>query len=889
MRRTFLFRSSAPLLASCAGVLVLAGGAATGIVGCNDTDPAGTGGGGAGGGTTSTGETCAIPEIAFDLGDPEGHADPFGARMAGQARAGRIKSEDQIVQPAHDRQKIRVGDFWLVNDKIAVAIEDKGLSDGYARFGGEILAVDKVGDDGRPAGLSYYNETLLGLSVEMVDPTSVTVLKDGSDGGEAVVRVVGATKPIPFLEGPVGALFPNRFDIETALDYVLVPGAEKVRIRMSVVNRGPDRLDFGAEKLAKDELFGFFHYSRSQMYTSEFGFGDAKGLVDWVAFDAGPSGFAFRMPDGKIEYGLKQSGFALFWGPGFLADPCTITTHDHAEVIFGGPGLDGLQEAIRRSSGDPAWTPVTGTLRDGSGAPVAGAWVHELDADGAYLSRTTTAGDGTFTLHAPPGKVVKVVPQKRGYPPHAGMDVAAGAAAVDVAFAPHATLHVTAKDQASGEPLPVRVQVIPKVAVPGTPEAWGVPDEVNGRLHQELAITGDATLIVPPGEHRVIVSRGYEWEITDTEVTADAGATVDVAATLLRSVDTTGRMCADFHIHSLQSADSNDSIEHKVKGAIADGLDIPVSSEHEWVVDFQPVVDKLGMQKWARGMAGEELTTFAWGHFGIIPLTPDDKAVNRGAIEWIGKNPPGFFDDVRAHTEDPAIVVHHPRGLGLGAYFSAAQYDRETGAGKDAELWSPNFDNIEVFNNSDLEANRDEVVADWFSMLNKGYKFFAVGSSDSHHLRTSPVGYPRTCLYFGHDDPTKVTPDGLRDVMRSGDSTISGGLYMTVLGPGGERPGQTVTAGAGGQVTFTVTVESPSWFKGDMLETIVNGETVSKEALLPIGAGPSHKFIHQVTVTLDPAATHNWVVFHAKGEGDLGPLHPGKRPFAVSNPVFLEK
>lgn len=58
------------------------------------------------------------------------------------------------MQPAHGRQRIRTGDFILVNDTIAVAIEDAGLSDGFARFGGEILAVDKVGEDGRPLGLS---------------------------------------------------------------------------------------------------------------------------------------------------------------------------------------------------------------------------------------------------------------------------------------------------------------------------------------------------------------------------------------------------------------------------------------------------------------------------------------------------------------------------------------------------------------------------------------------------------------------------------------------------------------------------------------------------------------------------------------------------------------
>lgn len=889
MRRTFLPLPATAILSPALAALL--GTTALAFAGCDGADSTGAGGSGAGGagGGGSTGQACDLPDAPFPPGDPNGHPDPFGAKAAGQARAGRIQNNDQIVQPAHDREKIRIGDFWLANDKIAVAIEDKGLSDGYARFGGEILAIDRVGDDGRPAGVSYYHETLLGLSIEMVDPTSVAVLKDGSDGGEAIVRVTGVTKPIPFLEGPVGALFPNRFQIETALDYVLVPGAQKVLLRLSVANRKQDSIDFGVNKLAKDELFGFFHYSRSQMYTDEFGFADPDGLVDWVGFDSGPSSFAFRTPDGKMEYGLKQSGFALFWGPGFVADPCKVTTHDHVEIILGSAGLDGLKEAVRQATGEEAWQAVNGTLKDASGAAISGAFVHELGEDGAYLSRTTTADDGSFTLHAPPGKGVKLVPQKRGYPSHAGVSVAAGTSSVDLAFAPHSMLHVTVSDEASGEPLPVRVQVIPKVAVPETPDAWGVLDEVNGRLHQEFAVTGDTTLIVPPGEHQVIVSRGYEWELFDTTVTADPGAKVEVPVTLLRSVDTLGRMCADFHIHSIQSADSNDPIAHKVKGAIADGLDIPVSTEHEWVVDFQPIVEELGLQKWARGVAGEELTTFAWGHFGIVPLSPKDAELNRGAIEWLGKNPPGFFDDVRAHAEDPAIIVNHPRGLGLGAYFSAAQYDRDAGAGKDPELWSDNFDAIEVFNSSDLEKNRDESVADWFSMLSHGFKFWAIGSSDSHHLRTSPVGYPRTCLYFGHDDPTQITGESLRTAIRSGDSTISGGLYMTVLGPSGEHPGQTVSTGASGEATFTITVESPSWLKGDTLEVIVNGTTVSTEPLLPIGAGPSNRFMNQVTVSLDPTSARNWVVFHAKGEGDLAPLHPGKKPFAVSNPVFLEK
>src|SRR5690242_12011847 len=111
MKRPLFARiPSLGLLVSVAIPLGIAGGAIAS--GCSG-GPVDTGEGGSGG-SGGGGQTCNIPAAAFDLGDPDGHADPLGAKAAGQARAGRIKSPDQIVQPAHERQKIRVGDFWLV-------------------------------------------------------------------------------------------------------------------------------------------------------------------------------------------------------------------------------------------------------------------------------------------------------------------------------------------------------------------------------------------------------------------------------------------------------------------------------------------------------------------------------------------------------------------------------------------------------------------------------------------------------------------------------------------------------------------------------------------------------------------------------------------------------
>ena len=823
------------------------------------------------------GPSSCLP-LCFEPGSAEGHADPLGAKAAGQARAGRIKDAAQILVGEDARQRPQVGDFLLINDKIAVYIEDKGLSDGYARFGGEILAVDRVGDDGRPVGASKFGETLLAISKEMIDPESVTVLQDGSDGKEAVVRVMGRLKPIPFL-GNLGALFPRTYGFQAIHDYILEPGSERVKIRLGLKNDREEDAD-----LKFDEMHGFFHSSKGRLFTPEAGYGEPKGDVSWAGFDGGDWSFAWRLPGRKMEYAVSISGFQYFLGGGKVVPAGKEAFFDYVELIAGGPQLDGLLAAIRRVDGDASWTEIKGTVTEENGGPVAEAYVHLVGDDGRLLSRTLTDAQGNYTIHAPPGVSAKLIPSKLGYPKQAGAGAGSGA----LTMTRSATVQVKATRDPDGVALPVRIQVIPQADLGGDPPgAWGEDRPANGRSHVVFAMDGQARLSVAPGAHRILVSRGYEWELLDQTIHAEAGQEVTVEAKLRHSVDTTGVMCADFHIHSFHSADSTDPVEHKVKGALADGLDIPVSSEHEWVVDFQPVIQKLGLTKWAFGAPSEELTTFTWGHFGVLPLRPRAERVNMGAIDWIGKEPPAFFDEVHAGDDKPLLIINHPSGGGFGAYFSMAGLDRATGKGKPG-LWSDNFEAIEVYNDSDHDENRSKSAADWFALLNAGRKVWAVGSSDSHKLRTSPVGYPRSCIFFGHDDPEKLSPDLLRDGVASGNLVISGGLAMAVKGPGQQAPGQIVQAGDG-EVTITVEVQSPSWIKAKELEVIINGETALTEPLQPLeGEGPAKRYRNEVKVKRDGSKAHNWVVFHARGEGDLSPLHPGRRPFAVSNPIFLQ-
>lgn len=834
--------------------------------------------------------TCDEAALRFSTGDPNGHADPFGARAAGQARAGRIVKASDVPQPAHGKFKIEDGDFVLANDKVAVVIEDGDVSDGYGRFGGEILALDRVGDDGRPLGESMFVETLQLISLYQVKPDSVTVMNDGSNGAAAVVRVSGVLTPIPFLADTFGAVFPKDYaDLPSVVDYVLEPGAEKLSVQYGIANPNVDyNVDTGETIEGSWELLGFFQTTFNKRFVPGTGFGEPKGKGELVGFvaDRGVP-FAYQGPDGgQIEYGgISQSGFELFGGDGVVYPACTANISERFEIVIGeaGGGLDGLMEAARRANGAPAWRELRGTITDDTGAPVAGAYVH-VTGTGGYLVRAITDSQGKYTVHVP-DETVSIIPQKRGYPTADPVEIAPGTATQDFAFAPHATIHVSAVVAGTTTPLPVRVQVVPTTPVTATPDAYGLPDEAYGRLHVDFAANGEASLPVPPGEHRLIVSRGYEWEVYDETVTIPAGSTLDVPVELEHSVDTTGSMSADFHIHSQYSADSSDPVEFKVRGALADGLDIPVSSEHEWVIDFQPIIEGLGLQQWAYGISAEELTTFTWGHFGVVPLNPRPGELNNGARDWLGKTPRDVFADVDTLPEQPALIVHHPSGnAGFSAYFTAAKLDKTTGVSTH-ELWDENFDAIEVFNDSSFDSNREDSVAHWFALLNAGKTYFAVGSSDSHHLRTSPVGYPRTFLQLGYDSPMQVSREDVADAIKTGRSTIGAGLFMAVTGPSASGPGDTV-AGVSGTADFTVTVRTPSWVTADTLEVIVNGQTVATEPLEPVGMGTANEFLNQVTVNV-PSGPRSWVVFHAKGIGDLAPVHPGKEPFAVSNPIFL--
>jgi hypothetical protein len=387
----------------------------------------------------------------------------------------------------------------------------------------------------------------------------------------------------------------------------------------------------------------------------------------------------------------------------------------------------------------------------------------------------------------------------------------------------------------------------------------------------------------------VSVSRGPEFERFEwSDLTVEAGADVPLEASLARVVDTTGVMCADYHIHSHRSVDSSDPSTLKVSGLAADGLEIAIRSEHEWVADFAPVVEQLGLGDFVLGLAGLELTTFSYGHFGVFPLSPDPARGSGGAIPWFGRLAPEVFASVRDRPEAPALIINHPRATGVRqGYFVEAGYDPVTGSVRRPELWDEGWSVVEVFNESTFEQNRDGTVRDWFSLLASGRRVFAVGSSDSHRIQSVPVGWPRTCLYVGVDDPRALTPELVRDATVAGRGYVSGGIYLDVVGPGGAGPGQEAS-GVGDVANVEVVVRAAPWIDVQRLELIVDGASVETVPVLESDRDPLDPTVRlRASLEADVAPAGSWVVVHAAGDEPFD-VH-GRVPFAVSNPIFLRR
>ena len=152
-------------------------------------------------------------------------------------------------------------------------------------------------------------------------------------------------------------------------------------------------------------------------------------------------------------------------------------------------------------------------------------------------------------------------------------------------------------------------------------------------LNFELTADGTGTLELAPGSYVAFASRGLEYDIDGKTFSIAAGGATSLDFSIERVVDTSGWISMDFHVHSGKSFDSSVPITARVETFMAEGVEVIVSTDHDYITDYAPVIADLGAGSDIASVIGNELT-------GGIPVpadpTQDGTAFPEGIGHWNG-------------------------------------------------------------------------------------------------------------------------------------------------------------------------------------------------------------------------------------------------------------
>ncbi|NIS35639.1 MAG: hypothetical protein GWN07_33135, partial [Actinobacteria bacterium] len=182
--------------------------------------------------------------------------------------------------------------------------------------------------------------------------------------------------------------------MDVAVDYILEPGAESVRVRYTFHNETARATNGRWIVLA-------FQRERMPGFTPGLGFAsDEFSEIDWIGYaDDDATSYGYGTDIGPFGVLIEISGTQIIQGENYPIEACGQTEVDLMTIDIGGPGPDGLLAAKRRREGIDQRT-ITGTVTESDGSPAVGVRVHATRGD-EWISRTLTDADGAYTITVP--------------------------------------------------------------------------------------------------------------------------------------------------------------------------------------------------------------------------------------------------------------------------------------------------------------------------------------------------------------------------------------------------------------------------------------------------------------------------------------------------------
>jgi hypothetical protein len=470
-------------------------------------------------------------------------------------------------------------------------------------------------------------------------------------------------------------------------------------------------------------------------------------------------------------------------------------------------------------------------------------------------------------------------------------------------ISPGGELRVKIVDADTNEPLTARLLVH---GVDGTVDPSFGPDyRASGAGPIVDALRGEVITPLPSGRYRVSATKGIEWSIDASDIEMTPATVTDVVLRPRHVVPTPGVLGCDLHVHARPSFDTPVTPEDRVLSLVAAGVDFAVPTEHNLVGDYSSALETLDLGRELLSVPGVEVTTLGkgFGHFGVFPFAqgapvPPFRHTTMGAV----------FRAVRSGSAERYFQLNHPRlPRGIG-YFNKIAFDPN--APREAIHARIDFDGIEVYSGYDTEfpARVEQVMRDYWALLNFGWRYVATGSSDSHRIQFHWAGYPRTMVTVD-PDATAQSDLGPVDPLRV-VANVKKGHAVVTSGPivefrlAGVHPGDEVVT-ADDPILGHIRVRAAPWVDVTRVDVVVgtvggSAKLIQSFALTTREAqvGPEPGTLQEAqerTIRLDrdleiPVGPGNgWVQILARGDrrmDDVLPFMPVP-PLAFTNPVYV--
>jgi hypothetical protein len=468
---------------------------------------------------------------------------------------------------------------------------------------------------------------------------------------------------------------------------------------------------------------------------------------------------------------------------------------------------------------------------------------------------------------------------------------------------PGGDLHVILVDADTRKPLTARLLVH---GVEGTVDPSFGPDyRASGAGPIIDALRGDVTTPLPSGRYRVAATKGIEWSVDAKVIEVLSGRVTEVELAPRHVVPTPGILGCDLHVHARPSFDTPVTPEDRVLSLVAAGVDFAVPTEHNVVGDYASALDTLELGGELLSVPGVEVTTYSkgFGHFGVFPFppaapVPPFKHTTMAAI----------FRAIRTGDPNRYFQLNHPRlPKGIG-YFVNIGFDPR--APRTHIRNRVDFDGIEVFNGYDAERpdRVEQVLRDYWALLDFGWRLTATGSSDSHRIQFHWAGYPRTMVTVDpratlETEGRPVDPLAVVANIRKGHAVVTSGplIELEVAGAG---PGDEATT-TDDPLRGHVRVRAAPWIDVTKVEVVVGEVGGAWKIVQSFDVAPRQPRLGPEPGTLQeagertirferdleiPAGPDNaWVQIIARGDRRMDDVLPfmAATPLAFTNPVYI--